>query len=660
MAHDEDFIRRFLDEARVVTTLSHGNIAHVYEVGREGDEFFLAMEYVDGRDLRQILARCFERKVRIPQELGLYIVKELLRGLSYAHRKEDANGKPLGLIHRDVCPQNVMISFEGEVKLIDFGLAKSALRSLSTNPSILLGKVAYMSPEQARREKLDSRSDLYSAGIVLYEVLTGRRRYGDAKGHELLKIVREPGELVFPPDIKIHPAIESTLRKALAPRIEDRYQSAEEFRKDITSALASLGQIVEPERLGEFVKNLFPPKPAPAPKAEVPRSKEPPAPPRAPAEPQAPKPQAALIAPTDPHIPTLPVKEATSSSPEPEEEAPLLEEAPVTEVKPNPIPPEPDPVPEPSVEISPALLAPPAPEPQPMKPPAPEPEPVAPPPPAQAPAPAARAAPAPQPVYVLPAPVLEPADLLAESEEEEDSEDFELPGGATEVVPYPQPSSRRRANRGARILLVALFGFVLIIILGAGALFAVDPEGFRAWLKKNLNVQQSILPPPTSEATSASTPTSAPTSEATSLTSLPTTTSTMPLEEGPAAAQEAQKALDEALLQKGLLIQDVTGLTRVYRDIHERGEQNDLEGLKRGKEEGEKLIASTSLNARLVKKKEERLLKEVRAQKLEKKGEVSKLLKQIKREKSIVRKNNLLNELNSHLTSSKEEDKKPG
>lgn len=303
LIYDDELIKRFLDEARTVSTLSHGNIAHVYEVGREGDAFFLVMEFVDGPDLRQVLARCFDRKVKIPLELGLYIMQELLQGLAYAHRKTDPEGKPLGLIHRDICPQNVMLSFEGEVKLIDFGLAKSALKTLATNPTILLGKVAYMSPEQAKREKLDRRSDLYSAGIVLYEVLSGRRRYPDKSQHDLLMLVRSPGPLILPPELSVPKSVEKILRKALEPRPEERYQTAEEFRRDLSSVLAELAPGVAPEQLGNFVRALFPREVAPTAlttPGRLPAASAPVATPPTPPTPQTPQTPAELHNPSTP------------------------------------------------------------------------------------------------------------------------------------------------------------------------------------------------------------------------------------------------------------------------------------------------------------------------------------------------------------------------
>ncbi len=157
--------RRFRDEAMVALRLSHGNLVTVFDAGLQGERIFLAMDYVDGRDLHAVWNRCAERRVPFPVDIAVYIIKELCRGLAYAHAFED-----LKLVHRDVSPGNVLLSFSGEVKLTDFGLATSSLKIEKTAPGIIYGKLSYLAPEQARREALDGRTDLYAAGILLWEL----------------------------------------------------------------------------------------------------------------------------------------------------------------------------------------------------------------------------------------------------------------------------------------------------------------------------------------------------------------------------------------------------------------------------------------------------------------------------------------------------------
>jgi serine/threonine protein kinase len=172
------YVARFIDEARVVVQLNHRNICHVFDVGRADDRFYLAMNYVAGRDLRSIADRLAEYGQRLPPEVSVFLVGEILEALDYAHRHRDpVTGEDLSIVHRDVSAQNVMVSFEGEVKLIDFGLAASKLKMEKTQPKVVMGKLAYMSPEQARGEEVDRRTDVYAVGILLYELLSGERFY---------------------------------------------------------------------------------------------------------------------------------------------------------------------------------------------------------------------------------------------------------------------------------------------------------------------------------------------------------------------------------------------------------------------------------------------------------------------------------------------------
>ncbi|HEU5060606.1 MAG TPA: serine/threonine-protein kinase, partial [Kofleriaceae bacterium] len=177
MGEDKDFIKMFIDEAKIAGQLSHANICQIFELGKHQGAHFIAMEYIWGKDLLQIQHRLRKGGQIMPVAMACYIVSKVCEGLDYAHRKRDAMGRHLEIVHRDCSPQNVLISYEGEVKLIDFGIARAASRSSRTNAGVLKGKFGYMSPEQVRGLPLDHRSDLFAVGTVFYESLTGERLF---------------------------------------------------------------------------------------------------------------------------------------------------------------------------------------------------------------------------------------------------------------------------------------------------------------------------------------------------------------------------------------------------------------------------------------------------------------------------------------------------
>src|SRR6187549_296207 len=204
LSEDSQFISRFVDEAQVAIKLAHVNIAQVFEVGRVGDQYFLALEYVDGRDLRRTLTLLAQEKRRIPVDLALLIGRELANGLAYAHRRTAADGSSLGLVHCDISPPNVLVSFEGETKVIDFGIAKSAIRGTATDPKMGFGKFGYMAPEQLiRGGVVDHRTDIYAAGVVLFELLAGQRLYeaGPEPDYRTLAKKVARGEHPLPGDV---------------------------------------------------------------------------------------------------------------------------------------------------------------------------------------------------------------------------------------------------------------------------------------------------------------------------------------------------------------------------------------------------------------------------------------------------------------------------
>jgi eukaryotic-like serine/threonine-protein kinase len=258
---DEHFLSRFVDEAQVAIHLQHANIAQVFEVGRVGEEYFLSLEYVEGRDLRRCLSVLDERGQRFPLDLALLICRDVANGLAYAHRRTGPRGESLELVHCDISPPNVVISFEGEIKVIDFGIAKSAVRVTATDPRMGFGKFGYMAPEQLMRGgKIDHRTDIYAVGSVMYEVLTGERLYtmGESPDYrELAKqVVNGEHARLSELDPELAP-FDGIVERALAPMAGDRYQSAAELRDAIQHALVRINPTLATDTLGSFMRELF-------------------------------------------------------------------------------------------------------------------------------------------------------------------------------------------------------------------------------------------------------------------------------------------------------------------------------------------------------------------------------------------------------------------
>jgi len=252
---DAEYVARFRDEAKVVVKLSHGNLIPVFDAGVVGGEMFLAMDFVEGRDLRAVWNRCAKKQVAFPIDVAVYIIKELCRGLAYAHSYPE-----LQLVHRDISPPNVLVSYTGEVKLTDFGLASSTLKLEKTAPGIIYGKVAYMSPEQARGEKLDGRSDMYAAAIVLWELLTGRQLFppGKDQPQDLLARAKNP-EVMRPskraPRVPVE--LDEICLRALAADKKDRYTNCDEMRMALQGWLAQNAPTTDGTRMSSFLQELF-------------------------------------------------------------------------------------------------------------------------------------------------------------------------------------------------------------------------------------------------------------------------------------------------------------------------------------------------------------------------------------------------------------------
>ena len=261
LSADQQFISRFVDEAQVAIKLQHVNIAQVFEVGRVGNEYFLALEYVEGRDLRRTLSVLGQKKQRLPVDLGLFVGRELANGLAYAHRRTSADGASLNLVHCDISPPNVLVSFEGETKVIDFGIAKSAIRGTATDPKMGFGKFGYMAPEQLiRGGVVDHRTDIYAAAVVLFELLTGQRLYEAGPEPDYRGLARKvaKGEHALPSQIdKALAPYDDLVATGLRPKPEDRYQTAAEFRDAIQHALVGVNPTISTDQLGAYMRELF-------------------------------------------------------------------------------------------------------------------------------------------------------------------------------------------------------------------------------------------------------------------------------------------------------------------------------------------------------------------------------------------------------------------
>jgi len=258
LVENEDFVTMFIDEAKLAAQLNHPNIAQIYDLGKIEDTFYIAMEYVEGHDLRKVLKKCKEKGCFIPEPIVLFVASKVLSALDYAHRKKGLDNKDLHIVHRDISPQNIILSVEGDVKLVDFGIAKAATKASQTQAGALKGKLLYMSPEQAWGEKLDKRSDLFSLGSVMYEALTGKKCFLADSEISILEKVRN---VVYTPIRQINPHVsEKTARiieKALTKDPDKRYQSAKEMEQDILDILNSLPYTVNERTVAEFINALY-------------------------------------------------------------------------------------------------------------------------------------------------------------------------------------------------------------------------------------------------------------------------------------------------------------------------------------------------------------------------------------------------------------------
>ncbi|HEY8039869.1 MAG TPA: serine/threonine-protein kinase [Polyangiaceae bacterium] len=264
LAGDPRFSEMLVHEAKLAARLNHANVVQVFDLGREDERLFIAMEYVEGFDLNDLLRRCSRAKVPLPFELAVHVVREALRGLDYAHRRMDDDGKSLGIVHRDVSPSNLLVSFDGEVKVCDFGIARAndmiaggaAAHELD---EAIRGKAGYMSPEHARGEPIDARADVFAAGIVLWELAAGRRLYKGGEGRDALIEQARRGEVPDLPSqgLPQEAKLQTIARMALARDRGTRFASAAAMLRELEAYAASARLMTSPLQLGDWLEKTF-------------------------------------------------------------------------------------------------------------------------------------------------------------------------------------------------------------------------------------------------------------------------------------------------------------------------------------------------------------------------------------------------------------------
>jgi len=255
---EEAFVRMFLNEARLAAQLQHPNIVQIFDLGRIGESYFIAMEYISGRDMSRVVPKAEELGIRMPIEYALTVASKVLDGLAYAHTKTDTFGKPLNIVHRDITPENIMVAWSGNVNILDFGIAKATSHTDQTKAGEIKGKLSYMSPEQAMGKTLDQRSDLFSLGIILYEWITGCRLFNGENEMAILKQIID--EKIYPPSYfreEIPADVEAILMKALDKNRDKRYQSAREMGLEIHQCLSRSEFTPSSAHLGAFMNQMF-------------------------------------------------------------------------------------------------------------------------------------------------------------------------------------------------------------------------------------------------------------------------------------------------------------------------------------------------------------------------------------------------------------------
>src|SRR5262245_31000380 len=258
LVEDDQFVDMFLDEARIAAGINHANVAQVFDLGKDDNTYWIAMEYLHGEPLREVMRRAEERRAIVTAELASRICSDAAEGLHAAHELRGKNNQLLGLVHRDVTPHNLFLTYDGYTKVVDFRIAKVADRLSSTRAGTLKGKLAYMSPEQVRGAEVDRTTDIFALGVVLWELTTSQRLFRMDTDLDTLEkvqacVVPPPSSLV--PDYPVE--LESVVMKALAKRKQDRFQTAREFSRSLQNFLMRRGAFVGPEEVAQFVRQVF-------------------------------------------------------------------------------------------------------------------------------------------------------------------------------------------------------------------------------------------------------------------------------------------------------------------------------------------------------------------------------------------------------------------
>lgn len=258
LAGSHDFVEMFLHEARVAATLEHPNVVPVFDFGRAGDDYFFVMPYVHGRDLLKVLRESYDRGLRFPLALAVRVTIAMAAGLHYAHEHVGFDGRPLGIVHRDVSPANVLVTYDGHVKVVDFGIAKAAAQTNVTRVGVRKGKAAYMSPEQCRGDSLDRRADIWAIGVVLFEMTMMRRLFRGENDLALMnRIIHEP---IDPPTVlepAFPPRLAEIIMRCLQKRPQDRYPTAQALQQDLEAFAREAGLDTSSAPLARFLGELF-------------------------------------------------------------------------------------------------------------------------------------------------------------------------------------------------------------------------------------------------------------------------------------------------------------------------------------------------------------------------------------------------------------------
>jgi eukaryotic-like serine/threonine-protein kinase len=258
LTDNDRFVEMFIDEAKIAVSLNHANVVQVFDLGKVGDSYYIAMEYVQGMDLAGVINACNSIKRAIPVELAAYIASEIAKGLDYAHRRRDQNLEPLNIVHRDISPHNILLSLEGEAKVTDFGIARAKNTLADDDGGVIKGKYAYMAPEQARGKPHDRRVDIFSLGVVLYETICGTNPLRGGQSTDILRRIRSKDYAVLSDlkDVSVPEELSRIVAKAMEPNPESRYSNSGEVYEDLIAFLYSTGTRVGAHTLSAFLDDL--------------------------------------------------------------------------------------------------------------------------------------------------------------------------------------------------------------------------------------------------------------------------------------------------------------------------------------------------------------------------------------------------------------------